>query len=1100
MSSRSDLPAAAGRADWYKALSLAERARVLADADPRRDAVASDPELAERRAHKWRADAELDDDLLGERLAADGLLPAGFERVLGVSPETLAALAPARPAWLEELLAAFAALPAPAPSASERAEALLQRSFDPRVAQGGQRAFLALVRPVIARGLARLVAGLDELSHERPGALDPDAVAALLFAPVPDQLLAQVTRALILELHIRRMEGRLEGDDPAARLGHFTASLRDPDQALDVLAQYPLLARDVVHRVAQWADAGLELARRLVEDDAAITDWLAGWAGDRAGGRVGQPDSRHGDGAPRGPLVGLDTDLGDRHRGGRAVMVATFASGLKLVYKPRSLAVDARFQHLLAWLDARGAAPALPIVAVLDRETHGWMEHVAAGGCDTIEQIERFYERQGCHVALLYALEATDFHHENVIAAGEHPVLVDLETLFQPLLVDPTPSGPGSDPAAQTVLRSGLLPRRSWAGGDAAGLDLSALGATDDQPVAARALADAGTDQMRLVRSQTTRPVGAHRPILDGRPVDAWERADAIERGFRATYALIERHRDALLAPGGPLAPFADVEIRTILRDTTVYAVLLHAGAHPDALQNALVRDRLLDKLWLDAARYPALRRVVHAEQRALWRGDVPRFTTRPAARHVATGDGDDVPEVMATAGMELVARRLAAMGPRDLERQAWIVRQSIDATRPSAHRPARAHEPLPDATGPAEPARLLAAARAIGDRLDVLAVRQGARVAWFHINPGRDERTSIEPVDVGLYSGLIGIALCLAQLGATTGERRYTELALAAVETVRQRIETNPREVEKLGAFDGWGGVIYGLVYLAQLWGQPALLVQAEAWLPRLVSTIDGDRDHDVIGGAAGAALGVATLHRIKPSDAARNAAVRCGEHLLASACAGERGLAWPPVAGGVVPLTGLGHGAAGGAWALAAVAALTGEPRFGDAARAALAYERSWFSDERDNWPDLRTDRGPEPGFLHAWCHGAPGVGLARLATREHLDDDQLDEEVRAAVRATLAHGFGDSHCLCHGDWGNHDAILTAAIELDDPALRARADHLAAQILVSVERGPWRCGAGAGRELPGLMIGIAGIGYGLLRAAWPARVPSLLSLQTPA
>ncbi len=67
-----------------------------------------------------------------------------------------------------------------------------------------------------------------------------------------------------------------------------------------------------------------------------------------------------------------------------------------------------------------------------DRGAYGWTEFVEAQACDTPEQVQRFYERQGGYLALLYFLEATDFHLENLIAAGEHPVLVDLEALFHP--------------------------------------------------------------------------------------------------------------------------------------------------------------------------------------------------------------------------------------------------------------------------------------------------------------------------------------------------------------------------------------------------------------------------------------------------------------------------------------------------------------------------------------------------------------------------------------------------------------------------------------------------------------------------------------------
>ena len=47
----------------------------------------------------------------------------------------------------------------------------------------------------------------------------------------------------------------------------------------------------------------------------------------------------------------------------------------------------------------------------------------AAQACTAPEEIQRFYERQGGYLALLYVLQATDFHFENLIAAGEHPVL-----------------------------------------------------------------------------------------------------------------------------------------------------------------------------------------------------------------------------------------------------------------------------------------------------------------------------------------------------------------------------------------------------------------------------------------------------------------------------------------------------------------------------------------------------------------------------------------------------------------------------------------------------------------------------------------------------
>ncbi|MEQ8538204.1 MAG: lanthionine synthetase LanC family protein [Coleofasciculus sp. D1-CHI-01] len=60
-------------------------------------------------------------------------------------------------------------------------------------------------------------------------------------------------------------------------------------------------------------------------------------------------------------------------------------------------------------------------------------------------------------------------------------------------------------------------------------------------------------------------------------------------------------------------------------------------------------------------------------------------------------------------------------------------------------------------------------------------------------------------------------------------------------------------------------------------------------------------------------------------------------------------------------------------------------------------MAYERSLFSPGVGNWPDLRefetTVRSGNPGrvnYMTAWCHGATGIGLARLRSMPHLEDN--------------------------------------------------------------------------------------------------------------
>jgi len=80
-----------------------------------------------------------------------------------------------------------------------------------------------------------------------------------------------------------------------------------------------------------------------------------------------------------------------------------------------------------------------------------------------------------------------------------------------------------------------------------------------------------------------------------------------------------------------------------------------------------------------------------------------------------------------------------------------------------------------------------------------------------------------------------------------------------------------------------------------------------------------------------------------------------------------------------------------------------------------------------------------------------------------------------------------------------GNVELLLTATQTLDDPNCFGSLERITAMILESIDEHGWVTGVPLGIETPGLMTGIAGIGYELLRLATPQRVPSVLLLAPP-
>lgn len=1072
---------------WYRAATLAERLAL-----PRSPAVAAADAEAESRARfrlqAWTTQTPFaTGSYFDQRLAQVGLDRARFWELL-LEPETaVAARFASPPRWLLDIDAALSL-----PGESTYPELLPER-----LAARPSAGFLLGAAPLIELALSRLDRRLVELrGRSASPCFDPATIKKILFAPLPAALFELLGRALVLELNIARVEGELAGDQPEQRFQSFLQALRRRERAGRFLREYPVLARLLAEHVERWVAVSLEFLERLCADFAAIRARLS-------------PDQ--GPGA----LVALSGNLADTHAGGRSVLIARFESGLKVVYKPRSLGVDVHFQELLGWLNARGASPPFRTLAVIDRGDYGWVEHVAARECGSLDEVRRFYQRQGGFLALFYALEATDFHRDNLVACGEHPVPIDVEALFHPRHERARPAAADEPVSAHrlarralsgSVLHVGLLPERGWSSSEGEGVDLSGL-ATIEKQITPHAQPDwegAGTDAMRFVRKRKEIHPADNVPRLLGAPVEVLDHQQAILDGFAATYALLQERRGELLAEDGPLARFAGDEVCVFLRSSRSYRRLLRESFHPDVLRDALDRDRLFDLLWAAVERDPELAQIVPAEQAELLRGDVPRFTARPGSRDLTSGAGRVFPGFFAESSLAASRRRIEGLGAEDRERQAWLVQAAL-ATLPGseARWPSR---PLLPAAAPASPSRLDAAAAAAGDQLEASAIRGDGDATWIGLHLERDRLWTVERLGCDLYGGLPGVALFLAQLGAITGQTRYTRLARAALGTLRRRIEATRSSITRIGAFDGWGGLLYSLTHLGALWDEPALVAEATAMVEQLPDLVAADETLDVVGGAAGCIGGLRCLDRLAPATGVTEVAVQCGERLLARAEKTPHGIGWVTKQAGPQPLAGFAHGTAGIVWSLLVLHEWTGAERFRSAAREAIAHERSLFVPEAGNWRDLRAPGAcsggcgrAQPGFMNAWCHGAAGIGLARLDRLASHDDDDTRAEVASALRTTARFGFGNNHSLCHGDLGNLELLAEASRVLADAEARDDSRRLAASLLDSIERhGVW-CGAPFGLETPGLMTGLAGVGYGLLRLAHPERVPSVLSFEPP-
>ena len=1060
--------------------------------------IATDSQFAAETMALWRSGSPLEEAAhFAQRLKIDDITEEEFTQLLGIPAEALGGSGTPSP-WLQMLACAYSE--AAMPSGRKhllKGPRFASESLDADT--GGEAdseklphyRFLTLVEPLIAYARLQLQAKAETIRRNHPAApFEPVSAVDTMSTNLTARLLGLLTKTMVLELNVARLEGRLRGTSARERFIHFTEDLSRRETAFRLFSEYPVLARQLVSCAENWVNFSAEFLEHLATDWKEIT-------------RLFNRDSTSG------LLVEAAAGAGDTHRQGRSVIIARFENGFKLVYKPRSIAIDHHFQQFLEWLNQKGATPQLRTLKILNRESYGWAEFVQTAGCQTKEEVARFYERQGAYLAILYVLQATDFHFENLLACGEHPILVDLEALFHPRLREIDLKLPDLRMAARaksySVLRTGLLPKRIGAFGDPLGVELSGLGYSGGQ-VRENILqwTSEGTDEMAAVKQSFLTPGGHNRPTLDGAEIDVREYIEPIVSGFTRTYELFLANRDELLSlrDDSPLSRFAHDEIRVVPRATGGYGMLLSHFLHPDYLRDALDRDRLLDRLWAGIKEHSYLARLINAERRDLMEADIPIFTSHPASNDIFPSTGEKIDGFLAKTGLSIARETVEGLGPEDLSRQTWFIRASIatiDLQKDDLTR--KYYKPVwpSSIVGREQLApQLIEEARRVGSRLEELALQEEHHATWIgfaYVN----KIWSLDPLLEDLYGGSSGIILALAYLGSF-GFDNFTALARCALKTLRARLENNTDHIRSIGAFDGWGGIIYMLSHLAVLWQDAELIAWANTMVDRVPELLNNDKSLDIIGGCAGAIGALLALNKVSSSDKALAAAVQCGDRLLAEVRPMEQGAAWFNNIETVKPITGFAHGAAGIAWALMELGARTGNQKYKDAALNAIEYEHAQYSPAVGNWTDGSPEEKPgaknEVGPSIAWCHGAPGIGLARLAAMKYVDHPTIRKDLELAIQATLNYGPGANHSICHGDLGNLDFLMQAHQAIGDQKLALKVDECTNQILASMSKYGWRCGVPLAVESPALMNGLAGICLGLLRIADPDRVPSVLTL----
>jgi len=536
--------------------------------------------------------------------------------------------------------------------------------------------------------------------------------------------------------------------------------------------------------------------------------------------------------------------------------------------------------------------------------------------------------------------------------------------------------------------------------------------------------------------------------------------ATAIPIGYQGIMQFLTAQWSQLKATAGPLAAFGRGPVRFSPRPTAAYLRLLDHLRQPGYLRDGADFTIGADQLARTYLQHPAhhpFAALLTAEHAALARGDVPRFM-------VQIGQPDfrvDTVQVNSLLHWPALALPSAAMQ----QQQQWLIGETLQRA--------------PYLTAPDQADSFLDHALQLGTILLQRAVPvAGGALGW--LAPQRQLRSGCHQhalMGDDLYGGRAGIALFLAALYAATGTDGWRAAALAALKPSISMPTVNI------------GQQCYALLHCAQLLHEPTLLPAAVQGIdqlaadPILVSGPSAASTWGVLDGMAGQLLTLLQVYHQLANITVRQSALRLAITWGDNLCAQQA--AW------CHPTTGLGgfaHGAAGIAYALAALYTASGEIRFRAAAQQGWAFQQQLYrtplDDSRGNWQDRR---GTTPVYLDNWCNGAAGIGLAAAASVAVCPTQTVVVEQAAALLvdttplsplATLCCGrFGQIECLlemglltAHPQWITHATVQarTAVAQAEVAGHFPLYDDLPPQLFN-----------------PTFFRGVAGIGYTLLRLA---------------
>lgn len=680
-------------------------------------------------------------------------------------------------------------------------------------------------------------------------------------------------------------------------------------------------------------------------------------------------------------------DIGDSHNDGASVAIISLNNNRKIVYKPKNLEADLSYYNILKEVSYK-LNRNIKVPQTYSFENYGWQEFIAYKTCAFEDSAQSYYYNLGIQACLLYCLNASDMHYENLIVSEESPILIDLETILQPSF-NYNYEEPSENMISKTVLQT-LLFEFSISKNS----NLIYMGGTTNQinrPSIKTQLINEDNDQISIVENiVNNKDHSTNIPTTNnGKAYEIYNYSSYLLAGFSHCYKLVQRDKNIIVNN----LLNKDFKVRSVLRPTYVYTRFI------EYFKQINKSDGVLEILKESNTYFKKNNLIAERELLSIENLDVPYFNVSIRSKNLRTNGKIIVNDFFKTSALEELNIKLQSLSTCDLELQLQLMKNSI-----STYKENIATDKIRSLKVRGQPTNLNKELNEIRNSFYNLNT-------LINIETNKYNNTVFTPISYDLYNGLAGVSIALLS---------YFNLEKYEIDKLNSYIYKGFLSDDSLNysVYDGKFSYIKYLFILKKHFDINLLNEKdLHHLLKEYISYLDINEtiNLDYLGGVAGVLSLIVDIYENTYNSVLKIYIEKLSSYLIKSAVFNKNNeVYWKGTNDFIL---GLAHGNTGICLALVKAKNIIPDLNINQIINGAINLENIIFNKERP---------------INVWCNGVSGLALGRSEIKK-LNSSYKNLNANLFIDSLIQEPnlSENLQSICHGTHGNLMVLKALNIE---------------------------------------------------------------------